>query len=398
MNTGIQNNSEVKTSAEPRKPVTKSGPINFAKAVTTKMQNTKEEEVENIWESVPKKKPKNSFPFGDRPKLYKEEEVPERPVLTTNYANLIPPPGVHASPQKTEKESWDDDEQYLYVSSKLPTAARECYRWKTSAKVVMSANENRNNSAHPSALEQESKTLSCKEHSSSVEDGKKNDVKLNQTDLQRNRPDMPRFVPGSGSLKLSGKKDVNGNIKEEKDQPEPKRLETLGPIRPLIINLVIQDLTLSAPKPWHPYRIIFKVSIPRVILRRLRSQQFRELEQLLNNQNTNDYWNVTNITRKSVQVEKEVEVKKSPDSLSSLHGTQDKSSIQSRETTKPLNQSEEKTESLIASLQRKAYQMTTSSSGSSGAVHDYWAIPTKQPIKTENPNSPSEFFISQCDR
>ncbi|XP_062596031.1 kinesin-related protein 4-like [Saccostrea cucullata] len=478
MTTGIQNNNEVKTSTEPSKPVAKAGPISFAKAVTTKMQNSKKE-VENIWESVPNKKPKSSFLSGDRPKLYTEEEAPERPVLTTNYANLIPPPRVHISPQKTEKESWDDDGQYLYVSSKLPTTARECYRWQTSAKVVMSANENRNNSAHPSALEQESKTLPCKENSS-IE--KKNDVKLNQTDLKRNRPDMPRYVPGSGSLKPSGKKDVNGNIKEEKDQPalaestQLEKEESTQKARNPWSNKAI-DHQSGDPRPnaeWSeskqfPLKAIKSTSSDRIpaplqnpilgkaflsqnlkepILSQISAKAMAPLQNNLqgsnlqgnsqkmeestgqragamtapltaggactlshvkvkeelgpslpatltvNYQNIDDYWNVSNITRKTEQIKKEAEVKKSPDSLSSLHGTQDKSSIQSRETTKPLNQSEEKTESLIASLQRKAYQMTTSSRGSSGAVRDDWAIPTKQPIKTEKPNSPSEFFIS----
>ncbi|XP_062588564.1 uncharacterized protein LOC134250230 [Saccostrea cucullata] len=449
MNTGIQNNSEVKTSAEPRKPVTKAGPINFAKAVTTKMQNTKEEEVENIWESVPK--PKSSFPSGDKPKLYAEEEAPERSVLTTNYANLIPPPRVHVSTQKTEKESWDDDGQYLFVSSKLPTTARECYRWQICAKLVMSANENRNNSAHPSDLE------------------------------QRNRPDMLRYVPGSGSLKPSGKKDVNGNIKEEKDQPalaestQLEKEESTQKARSPWSNKAI-DHQSGDPRPnaeWSeskqiPLKAVKSTSSDRIpaplqnpilgkaylsqnlkgpILSQISAKAMAPLQNNLQgfnpqgnsqkveestvqragaitapltaggacslshvkgkeeqgsavpsaltviNKNTNDYWNVSNITRKSVQVKKEIEVKKSPDSLLS-HDTQDKSSVQSRETTKPLKQSEEKTESLIASLQRKSYQMTTSSSGSSGALHDYWAIPTKQPIKTEKPNSPPEFFIS----
>lgn len=158
---------------------------------------------------MPNRAKKETIPSKNWISSSKKEETAPRPVLNTNYANTIPPPQ-----QMVKEESWDDDGDFLYVSNKLPTTARECLRWQNNAKIVMSASGesqiNTNNSAHNSARQQGSK-LSVNKTITCTVDENHNDITTSTTSLMDSKDSKLKSDSGG---KQNNTRDYGENISE----------------------------------------------------------------------------------------------------------------------------------------------------------------------------------------
>ena len=193
---------------------------------------------ENIWDVPASKTVKAPLP-GEQSRSPDKEETPKRPVLTTNFANLIPPPRVQVPRQAVSgKESWDDDGQFLCVSDQLPTTARDCSRWQTNARILVSASRD-SQTVHQAANQKHANSSSISHvtqanpkqangssigHSTqpskltSAMDENHNDISMTITDGKSKRTKDPKTVSDIGDIKQSEIKDFVNHDKQPGEQ------------------------------------------------------------------------------------------------------------------------------------------------------------------------------------
>ncbi|XP_056022418.1 uncharacterized protein LOC125649643 [Ostrea edulis] len=397
----LKEKQEVKSMPGSRKVVDSGGQKktanSFAEVAKTSQQKNKNttEKLENIWK--PNDVMNKNHPLSGHVKLSEENETCRSRVLTRNYGNLVPPPKLHIPLKSTEEEeSWDDDGEYLWVSSKLPTTARDCLRWKTNAKRIMSEKEKSNGSKNPAAcaLVNESKCAMKKERSSSIKrDGNHMDTK--QSVLKKEGLHMSTVDSGNNPISVEQKKanDFYGSTRAE-NIGKPATSEHKDPLRNIDVeikrhpwsNVIIghqtgqprpkaevvwsDDNQTDQPIPSIKISIseqgVGKTSVNQNLKKEMSSPISLAESSSSEQQVADDFWNVSiKSTKKSKQARKAQKV--------------------------PLLSS---VDIIQSSLQQRAYQDMSSEIRTPDAVSDYWSVPSRKESNVKQEGSPSQIYIS----